>query len=158
MAWFPASAKLPATATGHTDPDALPGKTEYRVCAGNVSGARCSEPVLAAVARVVDAPAVGREGVADTVLAQQVRDSLTQKLPRLAPKVQVNARHGVVTLTGSVPSPLEKLAVEKVTAQVRGVSQVENHLDVDTAAVSPATQPPPGIRPGAGIPALPGRP
>lgn len=55
-------------------------------------------------------------------------DSLSVK----AHNVKVVANHGVVTLRGPVASADEKARVEKDVSSVRGVSRVDNQLDIDT--------------------------
>lgn len=55
-------------------------------------------------------------------------DSLSMK----AHNIKIVANNGVVTLRGPVASADEKTRVEKDAAGVRGVSSVDNQLDVDT--------------------------
>lgn len=55
-------------------------------------------------------------------------DSLSMK----AHNIKIVANNGVVTLRGPVASADEKARVEKDVAGVRGVSSVDNQLDIDT--------------------------
>ncbi|MBZ5562991.1 MAG: BON domain-containing protein [Acidobacteriia bacterium] len=54
--------------------------------------------------------------------------------------IRVTAQNGVVTLTGSVGTDLEKGAVERMAGQVNGVRQVINQLVVGDAAAAPESQ------------------
>ncbi len=59
--------------------------------------------------------------------------------------IRVNAQNGVVTLTGSVGTDLEKAAAERMAGQVSGVKQVANQLTVgDEAAVAEPQMAPSG--------------
>jgi len=66
--------------------------------------------------------------------------------------VRVSSEGGVVTLAGTVSTDLEKAAVERMAAQVKGVKQVQNQLTVGPAATAPteptaAAQPEPTAAP-----------
>jgi hypothetical protein len=54
--------------------------------------------------------------------------------------IRVDSAKGVVTLTGTVASDTEKLAVEGLTRQVPGVTQVVNQLAVSAPPPTPAPQ------------------
>ncbi len=54
--------------------------------------------------------------------------------------IRVTAQNGVVTLTGSVGTDLEKGAAERMAGQVNGVKQVINQLVVGDAAAAPESQ------------------
>lgn len=70
-------------------------------------------------------------------LAQQVREALAKQFPQLAPKIQIAANsEAVVTLSGSVPTILDKTRVGESVSRLTGVSKVENRL---AAANSPLT-------------------
>lgn len=56
--------------------------------------------------------------------------------------VNVSSNHGVVTLTGAVNAPLEKLAVEDVAMKTPGVKQVVDQLQVNESQAAQATQAP----------------
>lgn len=56
--------------------------------------------------------------------------------------VNVSSNHGVVTLTGAVNAPLEKLAVEDVAMKTPGVKQVVDQLQVNESQTAQATQAP----------------
>lgn len=55
--------------------------------------------------------------------------------------IRVNAQNGVVTLTGSVGTDLEKGAAERMAGQVDGVKQVVNQLGVGQEASAPSPNP-----------------
>lgn len=52
--------------------------------------------------------------------------------------IRVSCEGGVVALSGTVSTDLEKAAVERIAAQVKGVRQVQNQLMVGPAAAVPA--------------------
>ncbi len=54
--------------------------------------------------------------------------------------IRVSAQNGVVTLTGSVGTDLEKGAAERMASQVDGVKQVVNQLAVGQEASAPAPE------------------
>ncbi len=60
--------------------------------------------------------------------------------------IRVNSQNGVVTLTGSVGTDLERGAAERMAGQVSGVKQVVNQLVVGDAAAMPDQQMAPSDR------------
>ena len=70
---------------------------------------------------------------ADLELAAAVRAAIVDddSLSMSAHNVKLVAAAGVVVLRGPVASADEKAEVGRIAAAVRGVSRVENHLDVD---------------------------
>ncbi|MBZ5545277.1 MAG: BON domain-containing protein [Acidobacteriia bacterium] len=59
--------------------------------------------------------------------------------------IHVSSAGGVVTLTGTVSTDLEKAAVERMASQAKGVKQVQNQLTIGPASAEPlaAAQPEP---------------
>ena len=57
--------------------------------------------------------------------------------------IHVSSENGVVTLTGTVSTDLEKAAAERMASQAKGVKQVQNQLTVGPASAEPmaAAQP-----------------
>ncbi|HET6317879.1 MAG TPA: BON domain-containing protein [Chloroflexota bacterium] len=82
------------------------------------------------VRRMTDVGSVSNELIADTEVIRSVADALAQD-ERTAPYViRVDARHGIVSLRGEVPSEaLSGLAAE-VAAQAPLVSSVRNQLSI----------------------------
>ncbi|GAC1323216.1 MAG: hypothetical protein NVSMB2_20790 [Chloroflexota bacterium] len=80
------------------------------------------------VARMSDVASVTNELIADPEVVRQVADALAQDA-RTAPYVlQVDSRHGVVTLRGQVPSELVLQAALDVTATVLSISSVRHAI------------------------------
>jgi osmotically-inducible protein OsmY len=84
----------------------------------------------AMVRRMSDVESVANELIADPEIVRAVADALAQD-DRVAPYVlRVDARHGIVTLRGEVPSDdLQSVAVD-IAARVPLVSSVRNQLAV----------------------------
>jgi len=72
----------------------------------------------------------------DRVLAQKVQDTLRQDSAgaSAAQHVQVHAKNGEITLSGSVSTQEEKASLENKAKQVSGVSSVNNQLTVTSAS------------------------
>ena len=72
----------------------------------------------------------------DRVLAQKVQDVLRQDaaMASAAQHIQVHAKNGEITLSGSVSTQQEKVALESKAQQVAGVSRVNNQLTVTSAS------------------------
>lgn len=71
---------------------------------------------------------------ADVAIAADARRAIVddKSLSVTAHNVKLVARDGVITLRGPVNSPDEKVKVGRIVASVRGVSSVDNQLDVKT--------------------------
>jgi osmotically-inducible protein OsmY len=84
----------------------------------------------ALVRRLSEVDSVQNELIADPEIVRAVADALAQD-ERVAPYVlRVDARHGIVTLSGEVPSDdLQTVAVD-IASQVSLVSTVRNQLAV----------------------------
>jgi osmotically-inducible protein OsmY len=66
----------------------------------------------------------------DEELQRDVRIELLWEPSVTATHIGVSVKDGVVTLTGHVPSYLEKLAAERAAMRVRGVKAIANEIDV----------------------------
>lgn len=68
-------------------------------------------------------------------LTSQVREQLRQdqQLSSVASNIQVSESQGTVTLAGMVQTEQQKQAAERAAQQVRGVTRVENELEVRTS-------------------------
>ncbi|MGH9451159.1 MAG: BON domain-containing protein [Terriglobia bacterium] len=77
----------------------------------------------------------------------QITSAIQAKLyqnPDLKPlSINVSSDHGVVTLSGAVNAPLEKLAVEDLAQKTAGVKQVIDQLSVAQAAAPADSRPAP---------------
>ncbi len=71
--------------------------------------------------------------------------------------IRVSAQNGVVTLTGSVSTDLERGAAERMAGQVNGVKQVINQLAVGDAAAQPGPQMEPSAQTATAEPRRAGR-
>ncbi len=136
--WF-AVRRLAAGATRLEDPDPIQTPTQYRVCAGNAGGMKCSDPVQPQFASVLkrEMQPGGIAVLADKALEDQIIDQLKRDLPALQPRIQVSASAGVVTLAGTVVNFSDKTTVEKVVKGVQGVKGVQNNLQVETLRSAP---------------------
>jgi osmotically-inducible protein OsmY len=63
-----------------------------------------------------------------------IEDALTRQTEREAKRIQISVAEGVVTLTGTVRSWVEKNAIQRVALYSPGVRRVENHLIIDSHA------------------------
>src|SRR5688572_26929136 len=97
--------------------------------------------VLAPVLLVLLAVAGCDRARSDAQIAQEIQQRI-QADPNLPNKqITVNANNGVVTLSGSVGSEMERLSAANDASQVEGVRTVVNNLQVaQTAAAAPATE------------------
>ena len=83
----------------------------------------------------------------DTSITNAIEAGLFQDSTLKTRDVRVVSQNGVVTLTGSVNSGVEKLAVEHIANQASGVSQVIDQLTVTPAAVVQSTPVPTPVAP-----------
>jgi hyperosmotically inducible periplasmic protein len=67
----------------------------------------------------------------DTVTAV-VKSNLSNDLGTSAVKIYVDTSGGIVTLKGTVPSAAERFDAEGITRNTTGVTDVVNHINVDT--------------------------
>lgn len=84
------------------------------------------------------APAAGPSAMSETdrALARRVEDALRQNsaLASAAQNVQVQAKNGEVTLSGSVNNEQEKANIGSAAQKVAGVSKVNNEIEVVSAS------------------------
>jgi osmotically-inducible protein OsmY len=67
----------------------------------------------------------------DDQVAEYVRQSLEAHADITKEVITVSVRRGIVTLTGHVSNPFERLIAEDIALSVRGVRSAENLLSVD---------------------------
>src|SRR6266481_6199020 len=79
----------------------------------------------------------GRTG-SDQTLVTQVQDALKRDttLAAIAPRIEVTAQNGTVTLSGSVPSDQDKQRIEAMVKSTTGVVSVNNQLQVSLQPTS----------------------
>src|SRR6266481_1309387 len=79
----------------------------------------------------------GRTG-SDQTLVTQVQDALKRDttLAAIAPRIEVTAQNGTVTLSGSVPSDQDKQRIEAMVKSTAGVVSVNNQLQVSLQPTS----------------------
>ncbi len=90
---------------------------------------RCIRGVRAVIDRLQVEPAVP---VADQQLAAAVREALQLEPAVAAARLEVAARAGTVTLSGTVDSPRTRVLAEKTAAGVSGVRAVDDRIAVAT--------------------------
>ncbi len=78
--------------------------------------------------------------VVDDELAIDVAQALSGDQRTRQEKVYVGAQHGVLTLTGQVPSLAIRQAAEEVAARVPQVRAVANYLEAPEAVIDPESQ------------------
>lgn len=101
------------------------------------------------------ANAVG-EAVDDATLVARIKSSLLRSPEVEGLDVNVDAKDGVVTLSGTAATQTEKASAERIAKTSNGVKKVENRIVIkpDVPAQRPAVPPPaPGPIPGAPRPA-----
>lgn len=72
----------------------------------------------------------------DVALAGRVRSAITLSKRLSAYAIGVEARDGAVTLTGNVPSEVERDLAESLTAEIAGVKQLSNRIQIQPGAAS----------------------
>jgi osmotically-inducible protein OsmY len=106
---------------------AVPGADAKRAAAAD---ARHTVGVLGVNNRL---RAAGEPGLSDRELAGRVEAALARE-PRVdAGGITVAAENGVVALAGAVDTYRDKMLADRAAAQVRGVTSVENNLEVGDA-------------------------
>jgi hypothetical protein len=94
---------------------------------------------------VLGACGTSYHGTADQQIVSSINSKLNQDPDLRTLTINVAAKQGVVTLSGSVNAPVEKLAVEDVARKTAGVKQVVDQLTVasvaaDTGSPTPAPE------------------
>lgn len=72
----------------------------------------------------------------DTAIKDNIQSKLFQDANLKARDIRVESQKGVITLTGTVNSDMEKLAVESLARATSGVTQVVDQLSVSVPSVS----------------------
>jgi hypothetical protein len=75
--------------------------------------------------------------VADSRLAEQVREALAASADYKYDEVTVAAQHGVIQLNGSVNTRGQKVAAGRIASKVVGVKDIVNNLTVRERATQP---------------------
>jgi osmotically-inducible protein OsmY len=75
---------------------------------------------------------------ADNSLVSEIRQSIQkdQSLASVAPKIQIGANSGTVTLMGNVESDQQKQSLESLVRQSSGVTTVDNKIEVASETAS----------------------
>ena len=94
-----------------------------------------------AIALFLGACGSANKGPDDLVIKSGVQSRLFEDPTLKTRDIRVDCVRGVVTLTGTVASDTEKLAVEGLTRQVAGVAQVINQLAVPAPPATQTSQP-----------------
>jgi hypothetical protein len=102
---------------------------------------RSALAVPLAVALFLGACSSANKGPDDLVIKSGIQSKLFEDATLKTRDIRVDSNKGVVTLTGTVASDTEKLAVEGLTRQVPGVTQVMNQLTVSALPPTPTPQP-----------------
>jgi hypothetical protein len=82
------------------------------------------------VRRTSDVDSVTNALIADPEVVRAVADALAQDKRTAAYVLQVDSRHGIVTLRGEVPTDDVQNAAADIAAQVPSVSSVRNQLSI----------------------------
>ena len=77
----------------------------------------------------------------DQAITSDVQASLFADPVLKTRDIRVNSENGVVTLSGTVGTDLEKAAAVRLAGKVKGVSQVVDQLEVQTAVAETGTEP-----------------
>lgn len=105
----------------------------------SIAIAACAANAHAQTAASAPGEASAQEGTptqsarSDSALVRDVRRAFTRTTGLNFAAIHVTARHGVVSLTGSVPHQSQIARAGDAAASVRGVTSVSNHLTVRTA-------------------------
>lgn len=100
---------------------------------------RCRRNILVvatAIALFLSACSVANRQPDDLAIKSGIQSRLFQDATLKMRDIRVDSQKGVVTLTGTVSSDTEKLAVEGLVRQVTGVTQVTNELTVSAPSVT----------------------
>lgn len=85
-------------------------------------------PARKAEAASARKPAAKHRTTADKALAARVREALKEKQVTIAEEIDVDARDGVITLSGTSENSVARELVEDVASRVEGVEMVENKI------------------------------
>ncbi len=81
------------------------------------------------------------KGPDDAAIKDSIQSRLFQEAMLKTRDIQVDSQKGVVTLTGTVSSDMEKLAVEGLARGATGVTQVVNQLSVSAPSAAQTVSP-----------------
>src|SRR5579875_3288443 len=95
-------------------------------------------PILVMLALVAGACSHSASVSNDGAIVSAIQSKLYQNPDLKTLSVGVAANQGVVTLTGSVNAPLEKLAIEDLARNTQGVKRVVDQLTVEQPSSPPA--------------------
>jgi len=90
---------------------------------------------LSAVALVTALSACNSQALDDSVITAKVKAKLAEDSQTSAIKIGVDTTDGVVTLTGTVPTELEKDKAKELAANESGVKKVVNNITVDPNSI-----------------------
>jgi hypothetical protein len=83
-------------------------------------------------------------GRTDVQISSDIQAKIGSDLRLANKQIAVQAKNGVVTLTGKVDTPAERDIVQNYAAAIEGVKSVTNNLEVGAAAPAPAAAEVPG--------------
>jgi osmotically-inducible protein OsmY len=66
----------------------------------------------------------------DTAMKADVKGKIAEVYPREATNIGVTVDHGVVTLSGTVDTPIQAQKIGEAAGSVHGVTQVINNIQV----------------------------
>ena len=85
---------------------------------------------LGAGCRSTTGESLGRN-IDDTTITTEVKSKLTGEKASNLTRVSVKTVNGTVSLTGTVPTPADRVRAEEITRSVSGVQNVTNNLQTD---------------------------
>jgi hypothetical protein len=77
-----------------------------------------------------------RQHISDKWLTHEAKATIVASNPRALTAMNVDVNHGVVYLTGNVPTAEHKARAEQAARGVDGVRDVVNHLEVQTESTA----------------------
>ena len=86
------------------------------------------------------------QGPDDKTIVADIQSKLFQDPVLKTRNIQVVSQKGVVVLTGTVGTDLEKAAAERLAGESKGVKQVINQLNASGAAETSSAAPGPAVR------------
>ena len=87
-------------------------------------------------------------GLDDKAIVSDIQSKLYQDSQLKQRDIHVTANHGMVILTGSVNTELERAAAERLARDASGVKQVQDQLSVTSGLSAAVTQQPPAAATG----------
>lgn len=74
--------------------------------------------------------AKGAQAVSDTTITSEVKTRLMKDKVARGTSIDVDTKHGVVTISGAVPTEADKARIGRLVRHTSGVKSVENNLSV----------------------------